>query len=86
MDSLVAVMTRDRDDDCPNLLVLLCECLVAIYVSLFAYAFTAYDSRWLYRLVAHSVDPRMFAAVFGGGGVVHLAAQPAGPPPSEFHR
>lgn len=68
VQSISALLSRERDDDVPNLLVLLAEAWVSVFVALLAYSLSAYDSRWLYRLCAHSVDEEMFAAVFGGGG------------------
>lgn len=59
---------REKDDDVPNLRLLLVEFFVAITMSLFCYAFTIYDSRWLYRLCAHNLDADMFGQLFGGGG------------------
>uniref|UniRef100_A0A914XKC3 WD_REPEATS_REGION domain-containing protein n=1 Tax=Plectus sambesii TaxID=2011161 RepID=A0A914XKC3_9BILA len=53
---------------------------VAVYLSLFTYAFAAYDSRWLFRLTAHHLDTRMFATVFGGGGEKLLSSKSAPPP------
>uniref|UniRef100_A0A915I9Y3 RAVE complex protein Rav1 C-terminal domain-containing protein n=1 Tax=Romanomermis culicivorax TaxID=13658 RepID=A0A915I9Y3_ROMCU len=69
-ENLLACLSRERDEDVPNLLLLLAETWVAIYLALFAYSFCSYDSRWLYRLVAHPVDADTFAKVFGGGAEV----------------
>ena len=80
VQNLVALLSREKDDDTPNLQVLLAECFLAVYMALFAYAFTAYDSRWLYRLSAHPITPQMFATVFGGGGEKKLSSNKAQPP------
>lgn len=72
----MAWLSRERDEDVPNLLLLLAESWVAVYLSMFAYALTAYDSRWLYRLVAHPINANMFATVFGGGGEKRVAVLP----------
>lgn len=69
-ENLLAYLSRERDEDVPNLLLLLAETWVAIYLALFAYSFCSYDSRWLYRLVAHPVDADTFSKVFGGGAEV----------------
>ncbi|VDN29783.1 unnamed protein product [Gongylonema pulchrum] len=44
------------------------ETAFQVYASLFAYALTAYDARWLFRLAARPVDSSEFALLFGGGG------------------
>ncbi|KAK0411859.1 hypothetical protein QR680_005883 [Steinernema hermaphroditum] len=84
VDNLVALLSREHDEDSPNLRLLLAECFVAISMSLFCYAFTACDSRWLYRLAAHDMNIHSFGEVFGGGGEKKLktAAPPRPPRPS----
>ncbi|KHN85693.1 DmX-like protein 2 [Toxocara canis] len=81
VDNLVALLNREKDEEAPQLRLLLTETFVAIMMSLFSYAFTAYDSRWLYRLAAHVVDMRQFANVFGGGGEKKLRTVPPARPP-----
>ncbi|KRZ61540.1 DmX-like protein 1 [Trichinella nativa] len=68
IDLSSSFLTTDRDEDVPNLLILLVETWTSIYLSLFAYCMYAYDSRWLYRLMAHPVNESLFATVFGGSG------------------
>lgn len=51
-----------------------------MYVSLFAYALTAYDARWLFRLSARNIDSNEFAVLFGGGGEKKQKVAPARPP------
>uniref|UniRef100_A0A5S6QMQ8 WD_REPEATS_REGION domain-containing protein n=1 Tax=Trichuris muris TaxID=70415 RepID=A0A5S6QMQ8_TRIMR len=68
VDGLLHTLSGDRDEDVPNLLVLLVESWVAIFLSLFTFCLCTYDSRWLYRLVAHPVNAELFATIFGGGG------------------
>lgn len=80
VQNLIALLSREKDDDAPNLQLLLAECFVAVYLALFSYALAAYDSRWLYRLTAHPLDARMFASVFGGGGEKLLSTKSAPPP------
>lgn len=46
-DTLIALLSHERDDDAPNLPILLAECFVAVYLALFTYALAACDSRWL---------------------------------------
>ncbi|TKR87267.1 hypothetical protein L596_011689 [Steinernema carpocapsae] len=81
VDNLVALLSREHDEDSPNLRLLLTECFVSISMSLFCYAFTACDARWLYRLAAHDMNTASFGDVFGGGGEKKLkTAAPARPP------
>lgn len=51
-----------------------------MYVSLFSYALTVYDSRWLYRLAARDFTAKEFATVFGGGGEKRQKVLPVRPP------
>ncbi len=67
VQNLVAVLSRSFNEDLPSLRLLLVDIFSGIYLALFTYCFTSYDSRWLFRLVAHPVTPDMFASVFGGG-------------------
>ena len=40
--SLRALLDREKDEETPNLNVLLCEAYVAIYIGLFSYALVSY--------------------------------------------
>uniref|UniRef100_A0A9J2PHZ4 RAVE complex protein Rav1 C-terminal domain-containing protein n=1 Tax=Ascaris lumbricoides TaxID=6252 RepID=A0A9J2PHZ4_ASCLU len=81
VDNLVALLNREKDEEAPQLRLLLAETFVAVMMSLFSYAFTAYDSRWLYRLAAHVIDAKQFANAFGGGGEKKLKTVPPARPP-----
>src|SRR3569623_1704180 len=72
VDSIVALIARQVDEEMPNLRLLLMECFISITMSLFCYAFSVYDSRWLYRLAAHEMNSKNFGLVFGGGGEKRL--------------
>ncbi|CAL2047904.1 unnamed protein product [Caenorhabditis brenneri] len=50
-------------------------------MSLFCFALSAYDSRWLYRLSVHELDPHKFGLIFGGGGESKKSAHPPPRPP-----
>ena len=65
--SLRALLDRDKDDETPNLNVLLCEAFVAIYMSLFSYALATCDAHILYRLVGQGVSSGLWSTIFGGG-------------------
>ncbi|VDK43174.1 unnamed protein product [Anisakis simplex] len=81
VDNLVDLLNRTKDEETPQLRLLLVETFVAITMSLFAYAFTAYDARWLYRLAAHVIDAKQFANIFGGGGEKKFKIIPPVRPP-----
>ena len=59
-------MNKHRDSNLPKLNVLLCETLVAVYVSWLCYALALYDANVLYRLVGHSFHESIWALLFGG--------------------
>uniref|UniRef100_A0A8R1HL41 WD_REPEATS_REGION domain-containing protein n=1 Tax=Caenorhabditis japonica TaxID=281687 RepID=A0A8R1HL41_CAEJA len=76
LESLIASLGREKDEDAPQLRLLIIESFLAIFMSLFCFAFSAYDSRWLYRLSAHEIDPIKFGYIFGGGGELKKKDQP----------
>jgi len=61
-----AMMNKHRDSNMPKLNVLLCETLVAVYVSWLCYSLALYDANVLYRLVGHSFHEAVWALLFGG--------------------
>ncbi|XP_060693582.1 dmX-like protein 1 isoform X3 [Hemiscyllium ocellatum] len=63
------------DEDKPKLTILLCEVLTAVYLSLFVHGLGTHSSNELFRLVAHPLDSKMWAAVFGGGAQQPLKGQ-----------
>ena len=65
--SLRALLDRDKDDDIPNLCVLLCETYVAVYMSLLLYGLSTCDCHILYRLVSQSPSQNSWTQLFGGG-------------------
>ncbi|CAJ0959160.1 unnamed protein product, partial [Mesorhabditis belari] len=81
VDTLVALLGRERDEETPQLRLLLAECFISVFMSLFTYAMASYDARWLYRLTSHAIGPREFAAIFGGGGEKRLKSIPPVRPP-----
>jgi hypothetical protein len=68
-----ALLDRDKDEEMPNLIVLLCESFVAIYMSLLSYALATCDAHILYRLVGQNVANSLWSAVFGGKFLVKVA-------------
>ena len=78
--SLRALLDRDKDEEMPNLIVLLCEAFVAIYMSLLSYALATCDAHILYRLVGQHMDGPLWANIFGGGCRKVLQVATAPPP------
>ncbi|CAH1252609.1 DMXL2 [Branchiostoma lanceolatum] len=72
VSSLQTLLASERDEDQPKLNVLLSETLVAVYVSLLIHGLAGNSANELFHLVAHPFDPKMWAAVFGGGVKVQL--------------
>ncbi|XP_029431337.1 dmX-like protein 2 isoform X2 [Rhinatrema bivittatum] len=74
VSSLINLLTSAQDEDQPKLNILLCEAVVAVYLSLMIHAIATHSSNELFRLAAHPLNGRMWAAVFGGG--VKLVVKP----------
>ncbi|XP_043932298.1 dmX-like protein 2 [Protopterus annectens] len=65
--SLISLLTSSQDEDQPKLNVLLCETVIAVYLCLLIHGLGTHASSELFRLAAHPLTIRMWAAVFGGG-------------------
>ena len=65
--SLRALLDREKDEEAPNLNILLCEAYVAIYMSLLSYALATCDPHILYRLIGQKPSQGYWSSVFGGG-------------------
>ena len=63
----LTVLRREKDDETPNLNVLLCEIFVAVYMSLLSYALSSCDAQILYRLVSQRIGSGYWSHLFGGG-------------------
>ncbi|XP_068586301.1 dmX-like protein 2 isoform X2 [Cebidichthys violaceus] len=89
VSSLISLLTSAREEDQPRLNVLLCEGVMAVYLALLIHGLGTHSSNELFRLAAHPLNNRMWAAVFGGGAKLiikpkRLEAPPAPPqPPAE---
>ncbi|XP_077556185.1 rabconnectin-3 alpha isoform X7 [Haemaphysalis longicornis] len=92
VQSLRALMARDKDEDGPRLHTLLCESFVAVYLSQLIHALASCDCHVLYRLVGQRFTQRTWSALFGGGAKKLLrvstaassgAATPMSAPPPE---
>uniref|UniRef100_A0A224YX63 DmX-like protein 2 n=1 Tax=Rhipicephalus zambeziensis TaxID=60191 RepID=A0A224YX63_9ACAR len=67
VQSLRALMARDKDEDGPRLHTLLCESFVAVYMSQLIHALASCDCHVLYRLVGQRFSQRTWSMLFGGG-------------------
>ncbi|XP_044294884.1 dmX-like protein 2 isoform X2 [Varanus komodoensis] len=74
VSSLINLLSTAQDEDQPKLTVLLCEAVIAVYLSLLIHALATNACNKLFRLAAHPLNNRMWAAVFGGG--VKLVIKP----------
>jgi hypothetical protein len=88
VDSLVALLSLGigRDEEAPNLRLVLVKSFFSVTVALFSYALAVYDSRWLYRLSARDVNSIAFSQIFGGAGErnIHKVKPPNRPPRKLF--
>ncbi|XP_066557486.1 dmX-like protein 2 isoform X2 [Amia ocellicauda] len=78
VSSLINLLTSAQDEDQPKLNVMLCEAVVSVYLSLLIHGLATHSSNELFRLAAHPLNNRMWAAVFGGGA--KLIVKPKRPP------
>ncbi|XP_036399106.1 dmX-like protein 2 isoform X4 [Megalops cyprinoides] len=89
VSSLISLVASAHGEDQPKLSVMLCEAVVAVYLSLLIHGLGMHSSNELFRLAAHPLNNRMWAAVFGGGAKLIIKPKrppevaPAPPPPAE---
>lgn len=88
VSSLINLLNTAQDEDQPKLNVLLCEAVVAVYLSLLIHALATNSCNELFRLGAHPLNNRMWAAVFGGGVklVIKPRRQSENIPGNRFHK
>ena len=84
VSSLISLLASAREEDQPKLSVLLCEAVVAVYLSLLIHGLGTHSSNELFRLAAHPLNNRMWAAVFGGGAKVIIKPKRPELPPGKF--
>nr|XP_043886319.1 dmX-like protein 2 isoform X4 [Solea senegalensis] len=82
VSSLISLLTSAREEDQPRLNVLLCEAVVAVYLALLIHGLGTHSSNELFRLAAHPLNNRMWAAVFGGGAKVIIKPKRLETPPA----
>lgn len=78
VSSLISLLACAQGDDYIRLNVMLCEAVVAVYLSLLIHGLGTHSGNELFRLAAHPLNNRMWAAVFGGGA--KLIVKPKRPP------
>lgn len=78
VSSLISLLACAQGDDHVRLNVMLCEAVVAVYLSLLIHGLGTHSGNELFRLAAHPLNNRMWAAVFGGGA--KLIVKPKRPP------
>jgi hypothetical protein len=85
VQSLRALLARDKDEDAPKLHTLLCESYVAVYLSQVLFAIVSCDSHVLFRLCSAQFDIRSWGLLFGGGArrILHVPKLSDKAPPSE---
>ncbi|RWS31393.1 dmX-like protein 2 [Leptotrombidium deliense] len=78
VQSLRALLARDKDEDSPKLHTLLCETYVAFYLSQLLFALAACDSHVVYRLIGQHFSKDNWSNLFGGGAkkLIHVAVAP----------
>eukprot|EP00090_Calanus_glacialis_P031935 TRINITY_DN5300_c0_g1_i1.p1 TRINITY_DN5300_c0_g1~~TRINITY_DN5300_c0_g1_i1.p1 ORF type:complete len:2845 (+),score=1055.83 TRINITY_DN5300_c0_g1_i1:272-8536(+) len=84
--ALRALLDRDKDDDTPNLNVLLCENYAAVYLSLLVYGLATCDCHILFRLVSQTPSGQVWAQIFGGGTKKQLNVEINSTPQKEATR
>ncbi|RXM33272.1 DmX-like protein 1, partial [Acipenser ruthenus] len=73
--ALIRLLNSSGEEDQPGLTVLLCEILTAVFLSLFVHGLATHSSNELFRIVAHPLNSKMWAAVFGGGARIPVKEQ-----------
>ncbi|XP_077941687.1 dmX-like protein 2 isoform X3 [Gasterosteus aculeatus] len=82
VSSLISLLTSAREADQPRLNVLLCEGVMAVYLALLIHGLGTHSSNELFRLAAHPLNNRMWAAVFGGGARLIIKPKRTEAPPA----
>lgn len=67
VQSLRALLARERDENAPKLYILLMEAFVAVFMSLLTAGLATRDFNLLFRLVGVSLNAKSWSTIFGGG-------------------
>lgn len=84
--ALIRLLNSSGEEDQPGLTVLLCEILTAVFLSLFVHGLATHSSNELFRIVAHPLNSKMWAAVFGGGARIPVKEQSPKKPATGWYR
>lgn len=86
VSSLISLVVSAQGEEQPRLNVMLCEAVVAVYLSLLIHGLGMHSGNELFRLAAHPLNNRMWAAVFGGGAkVIIKPKRPSESPGRQAH-
>ncbi|XP_048835403.1 dmX-like protein 1 isoform X1 [Brienomyrus brachyistius] len=77
MAALIRLLSSTGEETQSGLTVLLCEVLTAVYLSLFVHGLATHSSNELFRIVAHPLNAKLWAAVFGGGSRIPFVERPS---------
>ncbi|KAK1801253.1 hypothetical protein P4O66_022937 [Electrophorus voltai] len=67
ISALMRLLSNAGEENQPGLGMLLCEILTAVFLSLFVHGLATHSSLKLFRIAAHSLNSKLWVAVFGGG-------------------
>ncbi|XP_028268952.1 dmX-like protein 1 isoform X2 [Parambassis ranga] len=77
--SLIRQLSSAGEDSQPGLVVLLCEILTAVFLSLFVHGMATHSCNELFRIVAHPLNSTLWVTVFGGGARTPVIEKPSSP-------
>nr|XP_020449620.1 dmX-like protein 1 isoform X2 [Monopterus albus] len=77
--SLIHLLSSPGEECQPGLIVLLCEILTAVFLSLFVHGMATHSSNELFRIVAHPLNSKLWVKVFGGGVQTPVTEKPMSP-------
>ncbi|XP_064867474.1 dmX-like protein 1 isoform X4 [Oncorhynchus nerka] len=86
ISTLIRLLNSAGEESQPGLAVLLCEILTAVFLSLFVHGLATHSSNELFRIVAHTLNSKLWVAVFGGGARTPITEKPSkakSPPANE---
>lgn len=76
---MIRLLSSAGEESQPGLAVLLCEILTAVFLSLFVHGMATHSSNELFRIVAHSLNSKLWVTVFGGGARTPVIEKPNSP-------
>lgn len=76
---LIRLLSSAGEESQPGLIVLLCEILTAVFLSLFVHGMATHSCNELFRIVAHPLNFKLWVTVFGGGARLPVVEKPNSP-------